>query len=85
MNSFSQCRLRRWLRSSRDPGAIWREYARFSEAGVYGVVESDSFDRVLEVEGDETFIPTPAKRLMHFGWSGVDQDVLKILQENFIG
>ena len=58
---------------------------KFAEAGVYGVVESDFFDWVLEVEGGETFIRTLAKRLMRFVWSDVDQDVLKILYENIIG
>jgi hypothetical protein len=58
---------------------------KFAEAGVYGVVESDFFDWVLEVEGGETFIRTLAKRLMRFVWSEVNQDVLKILYENIIG
>jgi type I restriction-modification system DNA methylase subunit len=58
---------------------------KFAEAGVYGVVESDFFDWVLEVEGGETFIRTLAKRLMRFVWSDVNQDVLKILYENIIG
>ena len=58
---------------------------KFAEAGVYGVVESDFFDWVLEIEGGETFIRTLAKRLMRFVWSDVNQDVLKILYENFIG
>lgn len=58
---------------------------KFAEAGVYGVVEADFFDWVLEVEGGETFIRTLAKRLMRFVWSDVNQDVLKILYENIIG
>lgn len=58
---------------------------RFAEAGVFGVVEPDFFDWVVEVEGGEAFIRTLAKRLMRFSWSDVDQDVLKILYENFIG
>jgi len=58
---------------------------KFADAGIYGVVESDFFDWVLEVEGGETFIRTLAKRLMRFVWSEVDQDILKILYENFIG
>lgn len=58
---------------------------KFAEAGIYGVVESDFFDWVLEVDGGETFIRTLAKRLMRFAWSDVDQDVLKILYENIIG
>jgi Type I restriction-modification system methyltransferase subunit len=57
----------------------------FAEAGVYGVVEPDFFDWVIEVDEGEAFIRTLAKRLMRFVWSEVDQDVLKILYENFIG
>ena len=57
----------------------------FVEAGVYGVVEADFFDWVIEVEGGLAFIRTLAKRLMRFVWSDVNQDVLKILYENFIG
>jgi hypothetical protein len=57
----------------------------FVEAGVYGVVEADFFDWVIEVEGGLAFIKTLAKRLMRFVWSDVNQDVLKILYENFIG
>lgn len=59
--------------------------AKFTEAGIYGVVESDFFDWIVEVDGGETFVRTLAKRLSRFVWSDVDQDVLKILYENFIG
>jgi SAM-dependent methyltransferase len=58
---------------------------KFAEAGVYGVVESDFFAWVIEIDGGETFIRTLAKRLMRFVWSDVNQDVLKVLHENFIG
>lgn len=58
---------------------------KFAEAGVYGVVESDFFDWVVEIDGGEPFIRTLAKRMMRFAWGDVDQDVLKILYENFIG
>ncbi len=58
---------------------------KFDEAGVHGVVESDFFDWVVEVEGGETFIRTLAKRLVRFNWADVEQDVLKVLYENFIG
>jgi SAM-dependent methyltransferase len=57
---------------------------KFDEAGVYGVVESDFFDWVVEVEGGDTFIRTLAKRLGRFVWSDVEQDVLKILYQSFI-
>ena len=57
---------------------------KFDEAGVYGVVESDFFDWVVEVAGGDTFIRTLARRLNRFTWTRVAQDVLKILYENFI-
>jgi SAM-dependent methyltransferase len=58
---------------------------KFDEAGVYGVVESDFFSWAVEIDGGDVFVRTLAKRLMRFVWSDVDQDVLKILYENFIG
>lgn len=58
---------------------------KFDEAGIHGVVESDFFDWVLEVEGGETFVRTLARRLNRFSWADVQQDVLKVLYENFIG
>ena len=58
---------------------------KFAEAGVFGVVESDFFDWVVEVDGGEGFVRTLAKRLMRFVWGDVEQDILKILYENFIG
>ncbi len=58
---------------------------KFAEAGVYGVVESDFFSWIIEIEGGEAFVRTLAKRLMRFVWSDVDQDVLKILYESVIG
>lgn len=58
---------------------------KFDEAGVHGVVESDFFDWVVEVEGGDTFIRTLARRLVRFCWADVEQDVLKVLYENVIG
>jgi N-6 DNA Methylase len=58
---------------------------KFDEAGIHGVVESDFFDWVVEVEGGELFIRTLAKRLARFEWAAVNQDVLKILYESIIG
>ncbi|MGB6694669.1 MAG: N-6 DNA methylase, partial [Terracidiphilus sp.] len=58
---------------------------KFDEAGIHGVVESDFFDWVLEVEGGETFVRTLARRLARFSWADVQQDVLKVLYENFVG
>ncbi len=57
----------------------------FTQAGVYGVVESDFFDWIVEVDGGPIFIRTLAKRLARFSWGEVEQDVLKVLYENFIG
>ena len=58
---------------------------RFDAAGVHGVVESDFFDWVVEVPHGESFIHTLARRLARFTWASVEQDVLKVLYENFIG
>jgi hypothetical protein len=58
---------------------------KFDEAGVFGVVESDFFDWVVEVDEGDKFIRTLAKRMARFVWADVDQDVLKVLYENFIG
>jgi N-6 DNA Methylase len=58
---------------------------KFDEAGVYGVVESDFFDWVIEVEDGDKFVRTLAIRLGRFVWSDVHQDVLKVLYESFIG
>lgn len=58
---------------------------KFSESSVYGVVESDFFDWVLEVGSGEQFIKTLARRLMRFDWSAVREDVLKVLYESVIG
>ncbi len=57
---------------------------KFDESGIYGVVEADFFDWVIEVDGGETFIRTLARRLARFAWEAVEQDVLKILYESVI-
>ena len=57
---------------------------KFAESSVYGVVEADFFDWVIEVEGGEQFIKTLARRLMRFDWSVVREDVLKVLYESII-
>lgn len=59
--------------------------AKFDESGIYGVVEADFFDWVLEVDGGEEFVRALARRLSRFDWSNVDQDVLKVLYESVIG
>ncbi|MER8479742.1 MULTISPECIES: N-6 DNA methylase [unclassified Mesorhizobium] len=58
---------------------------KFDESGIYGVVEPDFFDWVVEVEEGDTFVRTLAKRLARFDWSAVEQDVLKVLYESVIG
>ncbi|MEX2206666.1 MAG: N-6 DNA methylase [Myxococcota bacterium] len=58
--------------------------SKFDESGVYGVVESDFFDWVIEVPGGETFVRTLARRLGRFEWSDVEHDVLKVLYESVI-
>ena len=58
---------------------------KFDESGIYGVVESDFFDWVLEVGGGEEFVRALARRLGRFDWSHVEQDVMKVLYESVIG
>ncbi|CUX26577.1 putative BseRI endonuclease [Agrobacterium fabrum str. J-07] len=58
---------------------------KFDESGIHGVVESDFFDWVIEIDGGEVFVRTLAKRLARFDWSKVEQDVLKVLYESVIG
>jgi SAM-dependent methyltransferase len=57
----------------------------FEQSAIYGVVEEDFFDWVLEVEGGPAFIRSLARRLSRFDWGSVDQDVLKVLYESVIG
>ena len=59
--------------------------SKFDEAGIYGVVEADFFDWVVEVEGGDRFIRTMARRLARFEWGNVEHDVLKVLYESVIG
>jgi SAM-dependent methyltransferase len=58
---------------------------RFDLAQIYGVVEEDFFDWVLEVPGGEFFVRTMARRLARFDWTNVEHDVLKVLYESVIG
>lgn len=58
---------------------------RFALAQIYGVVEEDFFDWVLEVPGGDSFIRTLARRLARFDWAHVEHDVLKVLYESIIG
>jgi hypothetical protein len=57
---------------------------RFEQAQIYGVVESDFFDWVIEVPGGEGFVRTVARRLTRFDWAKVEHDVLKVLYESVI-
>ena len=59
--------------------------AKFDESGVYGVVEADFFDWIVEVPGGREFTSTSARRLNRFEWGNVDHDVLKVLYESVIG
>ena len=58
---------------------------QFTASGVYGVVELDFFDWIVEVDDGRTFIRTLSRRLARFNWSAVEQDVLKVLYESIIG
>jgi len=58
---------------------------RFDLAAIYGVVEHDFFDWVLEVPSGDAFVRTLARRLSRFDWTNVEHDVLKVLYESVIG
>ncbi len=58
---------------------------RFDLAAIYGVVERDFFDWVLEVRSGDAFVRTLARRLARFDWTNVEHDVLKVLYESVIG
>jgi SAM-dependent methyltransferase len=58
---------------------------RFTLSQIYGVVEEDFFDWVIEVPGGDSFVRTLARRLTRFDWSNVDHDVLKVFYESVIG
>lgn len=57
---------------------------KFSEAQIFGVVESDFFDWPIEVPGGAEFIRSLATRLSRFRWSQPEHDVLKHLYEAVI-
>jgi hypothetical protein len=58
--------------------------AAFRQALIYGVVEEDFFDWVVEVPTGEIFVRTLARRLARFQWDQVEHDVLKVLYESVI-
>jgi SAM-dependent methyltransferase len=65
------------------PKALVRGDA-FANSQIYGVVEADFFDWVLDAPGGERFVETLARRLWRFDWAAVEHDVLKILYESII-
>lgn len=70
------------------PGAIepkdLADGKHFVNSQIHGVVESDFFDWVLEVEGGEQFVRSLAARIAKFNWNRVEHDVLKHLYESVI-
>ena len=59
--------------------------SRFSaDAQIFGVVEADFFDWVLNVEGGAEFVKLLAHRVSRFDWSEVEHDVLKHLYQSVI-
>lgn len=56
----------------------------FAEAQVHGVVESDFFDWLLELEDGPSFVKALSRRLARFAWRDVEHDVLKVLYESVI-
>jgi len=56
----------------------------FANAQIYGVVEADFFDWLLEVPGGPSFVTELARRVARFDWSQVEHDVLKTLYESVI-
>ena len=65
------------------PAAIAQGTA-FSSAQIYGAVEADFFDWVVQVPGGEEFVRSLADRISRFTWEEVEHDVLKILYESII-
>jgi hypothetical protein len=47
---------------------------RFDLAAIYGVVERDFFDWVLEVPSGDAFVRTLARRLARFDWTDVEHE-----------
>ena len=58
---------------------------RFRDAQIYGVVEEDFFDWVLEAEGGPTFVAELVRRISRFDWTeALSHDVLKSLYTSVI-
>ena len=66
-----------------DPGEIVSGRA-FDAAHLYGVVEADFFDWVVQVSGGAEFVRALCHRIARFDWSKVEHDVLKHLYESVI-
>jgi hypothetical protein len=56
----------------------------FDAAQVFGVVEKDFFDWVVDVPHGDEFVRALARRIGRFDWSAVEHDVLKVLYESVI-
>jgi SAM-dependent methyltransferase len=57
----------------------------FATSDVFGVIEPDFFDWVVDVAGGEEFVKGLARRLTRFAWGDVEHDVMKVLYESIIG
>lgn len=58
---------------------------RFRDAQIYGVVEEDFFDWVLEADGGPTFVTELVRRVSRFDWTqAISHDVLKSLYTSVI-
>lgn len=59
--------------------------SRFRDAQIYGVVEEDFFDWILQAEGGEAFVLDLVRRVARFDWStAMRHDVLKSLYTSVI-
>jgi hypothetical protein len=58
--------------------------AQFEQSGIYGVVENDFFDWVLEISEGDIFVRSLARKIGRFDWSDVTYDIMKVLYESII-
>jgi SAM-dependent methyltransferase len=58
--------------------------SQFETSGIYGVVESDFFDWVIEVDEGDIFIRSLARKISRFNWGEVSYDIMKVLYESII-
>jgi SAM-dependent methyltransferase len=56
----------------------------FVKSQIFGVIEADFFDWIVDVPGGDRFIKALAQRLTRFEWGQVKHDVLKPLYESII-